>query len=112
MRFPPVDARLPIDIRGRKERIPSPRYFRSTSGDEARAERIIAELEVPYYSTKRPNARREYEDLIGHREVTRSLRRRLEGLRKRLEKMTAAGAPARETRPLRSEIEVLEELYE
>ena len=81
-------------------------------GDDARAERIVAELETPYSSTRHSNAQREYEDLIRRREDGRSLRRRLDRLQKRLARMTAMGAPASERRSVRAEIGVLEELFE
>jgi hypothetical protein len=80
------------------------------NGDGARVEKLIAELEVPNGASKRRHARWPYQDLIRKREDHRYMRRRLERLRERLEQMTATGSPARERRPLRSEVRVLEEI--
>ena len=79
-------------------------------GDSARAERIVAELEIPNGVGRRRGARHGYRDLIRWRKDGRALRRRLERLRGQLERMTAEGAPAQARRPLRAEIRVLEEV--
>ena len=79
------------------------------NGDHARAENIVAELEIQRGDRRRK--RHVYRDLIRDRETDRAMRRRLDRLRRRADQLTATGAPARELRPLRAEIRVLEEFF-
>jgi hypothetical protein len=77
-------------------------------GDSARAEQIIAELEVPNGVSKRQRARCSYPDLIRWREDGRRLRRSLDRLRRQLDQTGADGLPARDRRRVRAEIRTLE----
>jgi hypothetical protein len=80
------------------------------NGDHVRAEKIVAELEVPRGDRRR--RRREYRDLIRCRDNDRAMLRRLDRLRRRMAEMKASRAPSSELRPLRSEIKILEEICE
>jgi hypothetical protein len=81
-------------------------------GDLARVEVLLRELETPDWSSRRSSGGYEYYDAMYMRENSRYCRRRLVALRKRLERITAAGASARETRDLRREVEAFERVFE
>lgn len=79
------------------------------SGDLARAERAIAEMEIPWYADRRPVGSYYYIDPIASLDDLRHIRRKVAGMKKQLEKMKSDGT-TRGQREIEREIEALEKL--